>query len=83
MKQLTDAERLAIAVPLLDGRGLMQYAERCSELEHDCERNGFHNVPAECENVECADCGRDDDWRESIGCPYIIEDNDDQTQEKL
>jgi len=71
MKQLTDAERLVIAVPLLDSRGLMEYTERCSELEQDCERNGFHDVPAECEQFECRNCTMADSERRVIDCPYI------------
>lgn len=70
MKQLTDAERLAIAVPLLDGRGLMEYTERCSELEQDCEANGFHNTPAECEGRECNSCTMTKHGRLAIDCPY-------------
>ena len=71
MKQLTDTERLEVALWLLDEHQVDDYANRCSELEQDCKHNGFHNVPAECENIECNDCGRDDDWRESVGCPYL------------
>ena len=71
MKQLTDAERLAIAVPLLDGRGLMEYAEQCKELEQDCERNGFYNTPAECENQECDGCLLSEYDRRAIDCPYM------------
>ena len=71
MKQLTDTERLTIAVPLLDGRGLMEYAEQCRKLEQDCERNGFHNTPAECENQNCEGCTLVDTDRSAIDCPYV------------
>lgn len=71
MKQLTDTERKDIALSLLSEHDIDEYARLCKEREQDCERNGFHNVPAECENIECNDCGRDDDWRESVGCPYM------------
>ena len=73
MKQLTDSERLAIAINLLDKRGLEEYACQCCELELDCERNGFHNTPAECEDIECAHCPLyyDEIGRKQIGCPYV------------
>jgi len=71
MKQLTNAERLEVVMGILDERQVDEYANRCSELEQDCGRNGFHDVPVECENQECADCNIADDWRESIGCPYM------------
>ena len=71
MKQLTDSEKLSIAVPLLDGRGLMEYANRCRELEQDCERNSFHNVPAECEDKECMDCDIAHAEQVILGCPHM------------
>ena len=36
MKELTDAERLEVAMNLLDDEQVDEYAERCAELEHDC-----------------------------------------------
>ena len=33
MRELTDAERLEVAVALLDEQGLADYAEQCKELE--------------------------------------------------
>lgn len=71
MKQLTNTERLEVAMSLLDEHQVDEYAVRCSELERDCERNGFHNVPAECEDVECADCPFDLNAQISRGCPYV------------
>lgn len=37
MKQLTDTERLEVAVSILDERQIDEYAERCSELEQEQE----------------------------------------------
>lgn len=71
MKQLTDTERLEVAMNLLDEYQVDEYANRCAELEHDCERNGFHNVPTECENRECDGCTMWDALRRDIGCPYV------------
>uniref|UniRef100_A0A6M3LYP2 Uncharacterized protein n=1 Tax=viral metagenome TaxID=1070528 RepID=A0A6M3LYP2_9ZZZZ len=71
MKQLTNSERLDVAMSLLTDEQVDEYAERCAELERDCERNGFYDTPAECKGLDCADCGRDDDWRESIDCPEM------------
>ncbi len=71
MKQLTDTERLAVAVSLLDKRGLEEYEEHCYEWETDCEANGFYNVPAECENFECRNCTMTDQSRREIDCPYV------------
>lgn len=42
MKQLTDAERLEVAMGMLDERQVNEYANRCAELEQDCEhKNTF------------------------------------------
>ena len=71
MKQLTDAERLKIAVGLLGKRELDNYERICLEHEQDCERNGFYNVPAECENYECNECTINDKWRREHDCPYV------------
>ena len=57
MKQLTDSDLKDFAVSLLDKQGLEQY----KQFIQDPEANDFHNTPAECEGIECADCGRDDD----------------------
>ena len=35
MKQLTDSERLEVAMMLLDDEQVDEYAERCAELECD------------------------------------------------
>ncbi len=73
MKQLTDTERLEVAMSLL-GNGVKRdmYHRLCAELEQDCERNGFHNTPAECKNLDCQHCPLlgDVDKRREIGCPY-------------
>jgi len=37
----------------------------------DCEKNGFFNVPVECEDRECAECKFDNDARRELDCPYI------------
>ena len=71
MKQLTDSERLEVAMSLLDEQQVDEYAERCAELEQDCGRNGFHDTPAECENCECSECGLTDAYKHGIGCPYM------------
>lgn len=71
MKQLTDAERLEIAMGILDERQVEEYACRCVELELSCEHNGFHDIPAECEDRECRGCELDDDARFDINCPYM------------
>ena len=63
-----------IAVSLLDKQGLIGYEQQITAEEQNCEQCGFFDVPAECENLECADCGRDDDWRESIDCPFTPQD---------
>lgn len=77
MKQLTDSELKDYAVSLLDKQGLEQYEQfildREVELEQDCEANGFHNTPTECEDFECAHCPLyyDETGRKQIGCPYV------------
>lgn len=71
MKQLTDAKRLEVAMNLLDEQQVDDYANRCSELEHNCERNGFHNTPAECKNLTCRECLIKDMERREIDCPYV------------
>lgn len=71
MKQLTDAERLEVAMGILDERQVDEYADRCKELEQDCERNGFHNTPAECEDRECDTCKLYDQVKRDLGCPYV------------
>lgn len=72
MKQLTDTERLEVATLLLSAEGLsIEYEAKCSELEHDCERNGFHNVPAECEHFDCSTCTMVAHSRKEIDCPYV------------
>ena len=78
MKQLTDTERLEVAMSLLDERQVDEYADRCNELEHGCERNGFHNIPAECEDFECRNCTMTNRGRRAIDCPYVDEDNENQ-----
>lgn len=76
MKQLTDAELKEFAVSLLDKQGLEQYEqfilEHDQKMKQDCEANGFHNVPAECEGFECSHCPLyyDRMGRKQIGCPY-------------
>jgi 3-deoxy-D-manno-octulosonate 8-phosphate phosphatase KdsC-like HAD superfamily phosphatase len=71
MKQLTDTERLEVAMSLLSERDVEIYAQRCKELELDCEYNGFYNVPAECENLECSECALNDHTRLGRDCPYM------------
>jgi len=75
MKQLTDAELKDYAVSLLDKQGLEQYEQFIQEheqkLKQDCEYNGFHNVPAECEDYECADCPFDLGQDNHPDCPYV------------
>jgi hypothetical protein len=36
----------------------------------DCEANGFENVPAECEDRDCATCEINNYYRKKIDCPY-------------
>lgn len=74
MKQLTDTERLEVAMSLLDEHQVDEYANRCSELEYQPERNGFHNTPAECGDRECNTCTMTDRGRRAIDCPYVDED---------
>lgn len=93
MKQLTDTERLEIAMMLLsEHEDLDQYAAICRKRELGCpdgccqacqmaecpypdpsdpQANGFHSVPAECEDVECKDCDVDDWARRELDCPYV------------
>ena len=71
MKQLTDAERLEIALGLLsEHEDIDTYYKLCSEHEQDCKRNGFHNVPVECEGRECNKCTMTKHGRLAIDCPY-------------
>ncbi len=74
MKQLTDTERLEVAMSILSEWQVGEYAAKCYELEHNCERNGFHNTPAECENFECRNCTMTNQSRREIDCPYVDED---------
>jgi len=71
MKQLTNAERLEVAMSLLTGQQCERYRLNCETLEQDCKRNGFHNVPAECEDFGCHLCEADDDTMRIVGCPYV------------
>ena len=84
MKQLTDTERLEVAMSLLDDEQVDAYAEQCAELERegiplgmkplleqDPEANGFHNTPAECESSECGDCCLSEYDRNAVDCPYV------------
>ncbi len=71
MKQLTDAERLGVAMCILDERQIAEYAVICKVLKLDCERNGFYNTPAECEDFECHLCEADDDTMRKVDCPYV------------
>lgn len=71
MKQLTDAERLEVAMNILSEWQVDEYAEQCRILELDCERNGFYDIPAECEDFECHLCEADDDTMCIVGCPYV------------
>lgn len=71
MKQLTDSERLEVAMSILSEWQVDEYAERCRVLELDCERNGFHDVPTECEDFECATCEADENWMRGHDCPYV------------
>ncbi len=75
MKQLTDTELKEFAVSLLDKQGLEQYEqfikEHDAKLKQDCEYNGFHNTPAECEDWECNVCILSDSTKRGIDCPYI------------
>ena len=72
MKQLTDAERLKIALLLLTEHEDIDEFERLrKERELDCERNGFHNTPAECEDEECNECPFNEDGQRQIDCPYV------------
>lgn len=42
------------------------------------QAHGFHNVPVECEDSECADCPLNSFDRKALDCPYVDEnDNDD------
>jgi len=83
MKQLTDTERLEVAMNLLDDEQVDAYAEQCAELEREGiplgmkplleqnpEANGFHNTPAECEDEDCSACEVNDDVKRKIDCPY-------------
>jgi len=45
MKQLTDTERLEIAVDLLSERDLDEYAEQCAELEREGIPLGMKPLP--------------------------------------
>lgn len=45
MKQLTDAERLEVAMSLLDDEQVDAYAEQCSELEQERIPLGMKPLP--------------------------------------
>ncbi len=71
MKQLTDTERLKVVMNMLTERQVDEYAVVCNVLEQDCERNGFYNVPEECEDSECNECRLCDQTKRTLDCPYM------------
>lgn len=92
MKQLTDAERLEVAMSLLTEYEIEVYANICKKRELGCpdglceaclvvecaypdpsdpQTNGFYNVPAECEDRECAHCQYGYEYMLKIDCPYV------------
>ena len=71
MKQLTDSERLEVAMELFTTQQLERYRLNCIDLEHQPERNGFHNTPAECEGLECLECEAPDGTKRDVNCPYV------------
>ena len=77
MKQLTDTERLKIAMGILDERQVDEYANRCAELEQDEEQaRDITDVvvtqrPIECEDEDCAKCRIEDGERRKIDCSYV------------
>lgn len=97
MRQLTDTERLGVAMSLLsEHEDIDEYARLCAELEQegiplgmkplpeqDCGHNGFHNTPAECENFECATCPFNDGHRRAVGCPYIKESTENIESQQI
>lgn len=71
MKKLTTEEKLEIALWLLsEHEDIDTYYRLCEERRLDCERNGFHDVPAECEDRECAKCQYGYEYMLKIDCPY-------------
>ena len=71
MKELTDAERLDIALALLSDRDVEEYEKLCELRALEPERNGFYDIPVECEDLECADCAFDSNERKRRECPYL------------
>ena len=73
LRKLTDAEVKDVAVNLLGKCELEEFERIISEREHDCARNGFWNVPIECEDWECNECPITNDvaLRDRLGCPYV------------
>ena len=91
MKELTDTERLEIAMSLLGDEELDRYADICEKREAGCpdgiceacqlvecpytstnpEAHGFHDTPAECEDLECKDCPLSMAERKVRECPYL------------
>lgn len=49
--------------------------KKLSEVELNPEANGFHDVPAECEDLECAECPLNPPDRKALDCPYVDESN--------
>ncbi len=71
MKQLTDSERLKVVMNMLTEQQVDEYTTICYALELDCERNGFYNVPEECEDSECSKCRLCNQARRTLDCPYM------------
>ena len=75
MRELTDSERLEIAMSLLSDNDIEIYAAECAKLEQgkatDPAAYGFHDVPAECEDLECKDCPLSMAERKVRECPYL------------
>lgn len=51
-------------------RNCGESAEVC-DTSKDCEANGFHNTPAECEDSECGNCKLDTEQKIALDCPYL------------
>ena len=68
---LRSKEQLEIAIGLLTGEQTVEYERICKNIRSQRKLCGFLNMPAECEDKECALCSLDDAGKRAIDCPYV------------
>ena len=54
-----------------EGRAVFEEAQNALEEVKNTLPDEWPDVPAECENRECAECRLHPDFRSKIDCPYI------------